>query len=67
MANHVESELEAVGIPFFGTRPELLSSERGGESSSNGQNSMSNVPLSSHQLKKFQTKMLELLEDLCKE
>ena len=71
MAKAMSSELKSLGVPFFGTRSNLVKGKSsrlasgvpmGGDGASGGEDGK----ISEQELVKLQKRMLELLEDMCK-
>jgi hypothetical protein len=73
MSDALMAELRGMGIPFFTLRRDLVLDSSGTEESSSSlrQNQIdstsASVPITRAELIKLQQRMLELLEDLCKE
>ena len=73
MVTAMTMELKNLGVPFFGIRVDLLGSQRAEETSPNydARNDIvqkgSTGRLGGDDLRKLQRRMLELLEDLCKD
>lgn len=69
MVNATEAELQAMGVPFFGTRSELIVSENGtgGKSDDRARKSGGTMKLSRKELIDLQKKVLGLLQDLCQD
>lgn len=62
MADALALELRGLGIPFFSLRRDLVYSQGQGQGQGQG-----NGKISGDELAILQRKMLELLQDLCKE
>ena len=73
MVTAMTTELRNLGVPFFGMKSELLRTRQDKQSSpsydtkDNTVQNDSKAALSQDDLKKLQKRMLELLEDLCKD
>ena len=73
MVNATTAELKALGVPFFGMRPELITkdNEDGTTLQENnlqeGSGAHTRSTIRQSELMQLQKRMLELLEDLCKE
>ena len=67
MSNAALTELKAMGIPFFGTRHELIEADSETNASSSETNVAGEGRISAKHLRHLQSRMLELLEDMCKE
>ena len=71
MVKSVTNELAALGIPFFSIERSLISNNRGnGDAPSHSLNSIpagAGTELDAKTLKDLEKRMLELLEDLCKD
>lgn len=61
MAKEMTTKLRNMGVPFFGTRTELIRPISGGTS----KESNAKVVIDEIELVKLQRKMLNILEDLC--
>lgn len=61
MADALVAELKALGIPFFSINPSIV---RDGQ---NGKDPPGEATLATAELRSLQRRMLELLQDLCRE
>lgn len=72
MVAAMTAELRNLGVPFFGTKSDLLRTRQDGETSADERGhdfiqGDSKATLGQDELQKLQKRMLELLEDLCKD
>ena len=65
MVKSITEDLKTIGIPFFAVKPALLTS--GPKSQLPPETSDGTSTVSVEELKTLQKRMLELLEDLCKD
>ena len=67
MSDAALGELKAIGIPFFGTRPELVQANSEIKTTSTDMDYASDNKIPTEELRKLQKKILELLEDMCRD
>ena len=67
MSKSLDSELRGLGIPFFAIRRELVGSANDDQRSSRPAEGIQKATVSPDELASLQRRMLDLLEDLCKE